>query len=115
MKRKRYFEVLYNRTIQVRDHTEGVNAIKSGALALVVPQRRPKYLKFLCPCGCARIVTIILAPSANRAWRYELDCDNRISLWPSVRLSTGCRSHFVLLKNTAHIIAGRQNDASTLF
>ena len=48
-----------------------------------------------CPCGCKEIVHLNLIPTFRPNWRYRMD-KARITLIPSVRRTTGCKSHYFL-------------------
>ncbi len=51
---------------------------------------------FRCPCGCGSVIELLLVKEASPHWRCELDNLNRPTLFPSVWLKTGCKSHFWL-------------------
>lgn len=51
---------------------------------------------FRCPCGCRRIIELLVVPEAKPRWDITCDVDGHPSLYPSVWLQTGCRSHFWL-------------------
>lgn len=48
---------------------------------------------FHCPCGCGRVVELLLVAEAKPRWDLYLD-KGRPTLSPSVWLKSGCRSHF---------------------
>jgi len=47
-----------------------------------------------CPCGCGRIIELLVIPEANPRWSLSVDPAGRPTLQPSVWLRDGCRSHF---------------------
>jgi Family of unknown function (DUF6527) len=49
-----------------------------------------------CPCGCARTIELLLISEAKPRWDLITDRRGRPSLFPSVWLRGGCRSHFWL-------------------
>lgn len=51
-----------------------------------------------CPCGCGRAIELQVFPEARPKWRLVIDGKNRPTLYPSVWVKDGCRSHFWLQK-----------------
>lgn len=49
-----------------------------------------------CPCGCGRIIELLLIPEASPRWRVTSDTAGRPTLHPSVHMKDGCKSHFWL-------------------
>lgn len=47
-----------------------------------------------CPCGCGRSLELLLIPEARPRWKLTVDAQGRPSLYPSVWLKDGCKSHF---------------------
>jgi hypothetical protein len=87
--------------------TVGVSESQSDARATVsarprhieiVVRGRPRAAVFNCPCGCGDVLSINVDKEADRAWRLLWD-GGSISLLPSVRRTSGCRSHFVLWRS----------------
>jgi len=67
-----------------------------GALHLVEDGSGEPWLAVLrCPCGCGATIQLPMTASSEPVW-YLAGPPERPSLWPSVRRSTGCRSHFIL-------------------
>lgn len=103
--RRRFRNVPYGNLSIVHTQAEGLQHLKERwSLALVMANSSPKLLMFECPCGCQEILRINLIPGTRRAWRLKIDLANRASLYPSVDLMAGCRTHFVLNGNVARII-----------
>lgn len=50
----------------------------------------------MCPCGCKKVIELMLIPEASPRWKLTTDTKNRPTLKPSVWLKTGCHSHFWL-------------------
>ena len=59
----------------------------------------------LCPCGCSRVVELLLVKEANPRWSLSVDAKGRPSLSPSVWLKQGCRSHFFV--RSGRVVWGR--------
>jgi hypothetical protein len=51
---------------------------------------------FYCPCGCGKRLQLMLLDGVKPRWDAEMDETGRVSLHPSVWLSSGCKSHFWL-------------------
>lgn len=49
---------------------------------------------FICPCGCHRKIELLLITAADPHWRMTVDSKERPTLYPSIWLKNGCRSHF---------------------
>lgn len=49
-----------------------------------------------CPCGCQQAIELPLIPEARPRWRLDRDDQDRPTLFPSVWLKDGCKSHFFL-------------------
>ena len=107
-----YRDVSYDEVIRVPDQATASQQLKPGVLVLVMPGKRPKSLKFLCPCGCGEVISVNLMPESGKAWRigYEPNCG--MSLWPSVWLDVGCCSHFILRRNKARLLYGTMPEMS---
>ncbi len=99
----------FSRLVRVASQSQALAEMERvGTLVLVGTGSPPKRLQFLCPCGCGEAVSLNLIRNAGPAWRFEIDEDSRVSVWPSVRRQSGCRSHFVLAGNVAYIISGKK-------
>jgi hypothetical protein len=99
-----YRDVIYTQIVRVADQSTAAQFLKPGTLVLVMPGEKPKWLKFICPCGCGEVVSVNLMPGQSRAWRITLEPKRGLSLWPSVHLQAGCKSHFTLFNNTARLL-----------
>jgi hypothetical protein len=108
-----YRDVRYSHIVRAHDQAEAKQQLKAGVLVLVIPNERPKSLKFLCPCGCGEIVSVNLMPGNENAWTLDYKPKRGISLWPSVWLTSGCRSHFILRNNKARLLFGRIPEMSS--
>jgi len=50
----------------------------------------------VCPCGCGRVLDLMLLREVRPRWTLTVDGRGRPSLHPSVWAKDGCRSHFWL-------------------
>ncbi|SAD40653.1 DUF6527 family protein [Enterobacter roggenkampii] len=57
---------------------------------------------FKCPCGCGSVIELLLLEEAKPHWRCSIDENNIPSLYPSVWLNKGCKSHFWLKHGRIH-------------
>lgn len=103
----KYQDVRYSKVVRAHDQIEAMQLLKPGLLVLVIPDKRPKSVKFICPCGCGEIISVNLMPETGKAWSISYDRKLGLSLWPSVWLTSGCRSHFILRNNKARILLGK--------
>ncbi len=55
-----------------------------------------------CPCGCGKIIELLLIHEASPRWDLIVDVNGLPSLKPSVWLKNGCRSHFWLRHGQVH-------------
>ncbi len=90
-------------------HWRGSVASRSVASALVrkagdyviVERGRPRWLILRCPSGCGDELSINLDRRAGPAWLMYRQ-RKVVTLFPSVVLQSGCRSHFVVWKNRVY-------------
>lgn len=79
----------------VERHGDAVNLMKEPGDCVIVERGYPRNLVFMCPDGCGEIITINLDPASGPAWRFYKR-KNGYTLYPSVALTSGCHSHFIL-------------------
>ena len=81
----------------------GLQIVTGDSLPLTIPQNTIILARdgdedwcvgFLCPCGCGTTIELLLVPEATPRWSINVDRDGLVSLFPSVWLDSGCRSHF---------------------
>lgn len=84
------------RTLRLRQHLDmpAREALHAHELVVVGPADHPKWLTFPCPCGCGEPLLLSLNPSRRPRWSVTADARGRPSVWPSVRRTDGCLSHF---------------------
>lgn len=61
---------------------------------LVGEGRHLWFASFGCPCDCGATIQISLLPAGRPRWEAKLHWTGTISLAPSIRRTSGCRSHF---------------------
>ena len=82
--------------LTVVEKTPRNNDVEQGLFYLVYPNRKKKWVLFLCPCGCGYVITLSLKNLHNPHWRLNIGKEGRPTLYPSVWQKTECRSHFWL-------------------
>ncbi len=70
--------------------------VKAGVLYKVARNTQPKWVLFLCPCGCNNVITLSLQTAHRPHWLLYPSKDQRPTLRPSVWRDVGCFSHFIL-------------------
>jgi Family of unknown function (DUF6527) len=66
-------------------------AVQPGKMILVGGPGYRKWAYFRCPCGCGELIMLALTRSR---WTATWDWFRRPSIYPSVRQTSGCHSHF---------------------
>jgi hypothetical protein len=74
------------------------HALRARRLVLIGDPERPKWLRFLCPCGCGEELALNLMASHAPRWCVSVAPDGCLSVWPSVDVRT-CGSHFWIERN----------------
>ncbi len=64
--------------------------------AVLISRVRPRSLVVMCPCGCGVRQPINLDARTGAAWRLYRSQSSRISIFPSVWRTDGCKSHYVI-------------------
>lgn len=80
-----------------------------------LPSRLPRYDLVLareggedwcvgmrCPCGCGRVVELLVIDEAKPRWKVLVSANGLPTLTPSVWLQKGCRSHFWIRDGQVH-------------
>jgi hypothetical protein len=110
----KYQDVRFSKVVRAHDQIEAMQLLKPSLLVLVIPNKRPKSVKFICPCGCGEIISVNLMPETGKAWSISYDRKLGLSLWPSVWLTSGCRSHFIIRNNKARLLQGKMPKMSAI-
>jgi len=67
-------------------------SLDPATLYVVCRDGVPHHLSMVCPCGCKRELDINLKTLYEPAWKLTEHADKTVSLYPAVRLNTGCQS-----------------------
>jgi hypothetical protein len=70
------------------------DGVRPGGFYRVMRKGRPKWVLFLCPCGCESVITLSLQRIHRPHWTVRRSDNKRPSMSPSVWRITGCLSHF---------------------
>lgn len=80
---------------QVEHRHEAEQLLTEAGETVLVYRGVARSLAMACPDGCGEQLTINVDPRAGKAWRYYLKA-GRLSVFPSVWRTTGCKSHFIV-------------------
>jgi hypothetical protein len=75
------------------------NALEPNTLYVIGDDECAWAGALLCPCGCRDVIRLSLVTDASPSWTVKVSRDGSVSLNPSVRKTTGCRSHFILYRS----------------
>ncbi len=56
----------------------------------------------ICPCGCKTNIQLSLLKEVRPRWRVQFTNKKRVTIRPSIRRTTGCKSHFNLINGRVH-------------
>lgn len=83
--------------------------VNHGAFYLVDTGNKPKWVMFLCPCGCGHVITLSLRKIHDPHWKLNIEAEGRPTLYPSVWQKTDCYSHFWLRDGRIYWCEGTGN------
>ncbi|WP_426436029.1 DUF6527 family protein [Bradyrhizobium genosp. P] len=75
-----------------------------NAIVIVKGTTGPKWLMMNCPDHCGEIGQISLSQATPPTWRFRIEEDGTVSLYPSVWLTSGCGVHFILRHSKALVV-----------
>ncbi|WP_454667585.1 DUF6527 family protein [Acinetobacter calcoaceticus] len=64
------------------------------AIVLAIEEDETWCIGLKCPCGCGFTIELPTIIEAKPRWNYQIDKQKNISVYPSVYLQKGCKSHF---------------------
>lgn len=70
--------------------------IKENKIYIIGENKNQWLIIFVCPCGCKEIIHLNLLVEAKPCWKYKITRKNKITLYPSIWRTTGCKSHFII-------------------
>lgn len=88
--------VLPARRLRVADIDAPPKRLPWRDLVLLRADEEDWSVVMACPCGCGQRVELPLIREAAQRWRLNYGEDRLPSLYPSVWLREGCRSHYHL-------------------
>jgi hypothetical protein len=68
--------------------------LEAGVLYLVGEGSHLWFVGMRCPCGCGDNLTVSLVEDSGSFWSISIHRDRTVSIYPSVRRTLGCGSHF---------------------
>lgn len=87
------------------DFEENINY---NTIYLVGNKSHFDFLQMECPCGCKEQIKLSLIEHDKPNWKVELN-DNRISIFPSIWRTRGCKSHFFVRENKIIWVKSKSN------
>jgi len=96
---KKYPHILKRKKIRfnaviVDEHPEK-EMIPENLLLIVEEEKKYKKWVYLrCPCGCKELILLSLSKKSYPHWKIKLNRQNIPTIFPSIRRTSGCRSHF---------------------
>lgn len=67
--------------------------VQNGKIVIIGNKNNPKWVHFLCPCGCKEQISLNLMKSYYPRWRVKFNQDDTVSISPSID-NTSCGGHF---------------------
>ena len=75
------------------DHPDR-ESIQPNQVIVVGSKKYTKWAYLKCPCGCGDFIMLSLSKKKKPSWSVSTDFFNRPSIYPSIKQTSGCRSHF---------------------
>lgn len=94
----RFYNKIRKNLVTYRIITDPPENVTPNLIYLVKDNTDYWLAVFKCPCGCDAVIQLNLLSAADPNWRFKIDKQDRISIFPSVWRNTGCKSHFTLRK-----------------
>lgn len=98
----KYFKVVLKAEVASRDGAWAL--LNSAGDAVLIQRGTPRWLLLRCPCGCGEDIPVNLDARAGKAWRLYRGRLTGLTLFPSVWRDTGCRSHFIVWRDSILMI-----------
>ncbi len=98
----------------VESRREAFGLLKAPGDAVLIARGRPRVLVLSCPCGCGDHFPINLDPHAGPAWHLYGTTQRKLSLYPSVRRKSDCKSHYVIWRNKIFLFGRYEDDFDAL-
>lgn len=83
----------------VESRAQANGKLRSSGDSVIIERGVPRLLLLKCPCGCGYEIPINLDGRAGKAWWLYRRHDSGLSLFPSVWLDSGCKSHFIIWRD----------------
>ena len=81
----------------VSDHPDRDN-LPNDKILVVGGKGYQKWAYLKCPCGCGNFIMLSLSKNTRPGWSITVDFFNRPTVYPSIRQTSGCKSHFWVKK-----------------
>ena len=73
-----------------------------GLIYIVGPKGEEWLAALSCPCGCEAEILLNLLQDEHPYWTWHIEENSLITLTPAIYRSTGCHSHFFIVKSQVH-------------
>lgn len=89
--------IKFHKVMEYRRYFPNSKYFKEG---VIHHSKELNVIEYLCPCGCKQKVFINSKGYMETAtcWDIELK-DGKVSVHPSIRMTSGCRSHYFIKDN----------------
>ena len=77
----------------VSDHPDR-EELRNNMVIVVGGKNFQKWAYLKCPCGCGDFIMLSLSKRTKPSWSVSMDFFNRPTIYPSIRQTSDCRSHF---------------------
>lgn len=88
------FDRFFTRSLVIIKGDSLPNKMPICSIVIAIEEDEVWCVGLKCPCGCGYIVELPIINEANPRWDFQINPKNKISLYPSVSLNKGCKSHF---------------------
>src|SRR5580692_4310447 len=78
----------FSDVVAVDQATGPLPPTRQDRILVVSAETKPKWLRFLCPCGCNEEVALNLMRTHSPHWTISQDNAKRLSVTPSIHSST---------------------------
>ena len=85
-----------NKKFVVLNAEDVPTSISDNTIFIIQDGNEPELLAFKCPCGCNENILLNLLKDAKPQWRFRINHNDMINIYPSIWRKRGCKSHFFI-------------------
>ena len=108
---KSFFHSLFTKNYQIK-YLDNVPESVADRTVYIIGTYNPWVIIFNCPCGCREKILLNLLENASPKWCFRLERKKSISVYPSIRRTLGCRSHFWLKNGKIYFVSHSEAPSS---